>query len=184
MLAGALSLTMYNVWEDRQAGESAEHILENMEVRQPEEALQPEEQPLYEKYPDMEMPVVEVDGNRYIGTISMPTLGKELPVVENLSEELLRIAPCRYKGSVYSDDMILAGHNYKKHFGGIRRLRIGDEVFFTDADGNRFDYEVNEIELIPGEGVEAMDAGDWDMTLFTCNLGGKSRITVRCSRIR
>ena len=23
-------------------------------------------------------------------------------------------------------------------------------------------------------------SGDWDLTLFTCTLGGKSRVVVRC----
>lgn len=26
-----------------------------------------------------------------------------------------------------------------------------------------------------------MTGGDWDLTLFTCTIGGKKRITVRCT---
>ena len=28
--------------------------------------------------------------------------------------------------------------------------------------------------------VQEMTDGDWDLTLFTCTVGGKSRVTVRC----
>ena len=38
------------------------------------------------------------------------------------------------------------------------------------------------MEELPGTAVEQMqfgDADDWDLTLFTCTLGGRSRVTVR-----
>ena len=31
--------------------------------------------------------------------------------------------------------------------------------------------------------LSSMEEGDWDLTLFTCTIGGKTRITVRCARI-
>ncbi len=31
--------------------------------------------------------------------------------------------------------------------------------------------------------VEEMITGDWDLTLFTCTLGGQTRVTVRCQLI-
>ena len=91
-------------------------------------------------------------------------------------------SPCRCKGSAYLNNMILAAHNYTKHFGPIRRLLPGDEVIFTDVDGNIFDYSVAELEQLEGTDVDEMEAGEWDLTLFTCTLGGQYRITVRCVR--
>ena len=55
-------------------------------------------------------------------------------------------------------------------------------VTFTDVDGNLFTYAVSQLEELPGTAIEQMDAGDWDLTLFTCTLGGRSRVTVRCTR--
>lgn len=46
--------------------------------------------------------------------------------------ERLKIAPCRYEGSTKSDDLVLLAHNYGKHFGTLKNLVPGDEVFFTD----------------------------------------------------
>ena len=132
--------------------------------------------------PKMDMPTQEVDGHKYIGRIDIPVLDISLPVMDSWSYENLKTAPCRYKGSAYLNNMILAAHNYTKHFGPIRRLLPGDEVIFTDVGGNIFDYSVAELEQLEGTDVDEMEAGEWDLTLFTCTLGGQYRITVRCVR--
>ena len=126
------------------------------------------------------MPTVEVDGNRYIGRVTIPALGLELPVMSQWSYPNLKIAPCRYQGSAYTGDLIIAGHNYRTHFGPLKNLGGGDAVLFTDADGNQFRYTVAQVETLAKTAVEEMAAGDWDLTLFTCTLGGQTRVTVRC----
>ena len=98
------------------------------------------------------------------------------------SEAKLKLAPCRYLGSAYQDDLIIAAHNYRRHFGSLKNLSPGDEVIFTDAEGTMFSYVVAKTETIDGSAVEEMNRGDWALTLFTCTLGGKSRVTVRCER--
>ena len=42
-------------------------------------------------------------------------------------------------------------------------------------------YEVAGVEVLKGTAVEEMQAGDWELTLFTCTIGGKARVTVRCT---
>jgi sortase A len=32
--------------------------------------------------------------------------------------------------------------------------------------------------------VEEMESDEWDLTLFTCTIGGKSRVTIRCERVQ
>ena len=76
--------------------------------------------------------------------------------------------------------MIILAHNYSTHFGTLKDLGIGDPVTFTDADGNVFRYEVLELETLMPSAIEKMESGDWDLTLFTCTVGGQSRVTVRC----
>lgn len=185
LIAAAAALSAYNVWEADQAGESSEATLEALDQRIPvlEELNLPEELiPDHILNPKMDMPTQEVDGHKYIGRIDIPVLDISLPVMDSWSYENLKTAPCRYKGSAYLDNLILAAHNYTKHFGPIRRLLPGDEVIFTDVDGNIFDYSVAELEQLEGTDVDEMEAGEWDLTLFTCTLGGQYRITVRCVR--
>lgn len=138
-------------------------------------------QPDYVRNPYMEMPVEKINGNYYIGTLEIESIGLKLPIISEWNYSRLHVAPCRYTGSAYLGNMIIAGHNYKYHFGPLADLAIGDRVQFTDMDGNVFVYEVIELETLAKRDVAKMLAGDWDLTLFTCTYGGRSRVTVRCA---
>ena len=188
LIAAALSLTAYNLWEDQRATATAQQALAAMEARSGSERGELTEEPeadipAYVRDPEMEMPTVEMDGIKYIGTLEIPVLELELPVISTWSDALLDHAPCRYVGSAYLDDLIIAGHNCRGHFGALHRLLPGDAVQFTDAAGNRFSYTVSQIEELPGSAVEEMEAGDWDLTLFTCTLSRTSRTTIRCEQL-
>ena len=187
LIAAALAFTGYNLWEDQRAAQAARQALTAMEAQTAEEGERAPEQPEpsvpeYVLHPDMEMPTVEIDGVEYIGTLTIPALGLELPIVSAWSDALLDLAPCRYTGSAYLGDLIIAGHNYRGHFGSLYRLAPGDEVQFTDAAGNVFSYGVSEIQELPGTALEEREAGDRDLTLFTCTLSRTSRVTICCQR--
>ena len=94
----------------------------------------------------------------------------------------LKSAPCRYTGSIDTNDIIIAAHNYKSHFGLLNKLTVGDEVEFVDAYGKSHLYEVCELITLDGTAVSDMQSGGWDFTLFTCTKGGQQRVTVRCER--
>lgn len=38
-------------------------------------------------------------------------------------------------------------------------------------------------EILGKNAVEQIKEGGWDLTLFTCTIGGTQRITVRCERM-
>ena len=188
LIAAALCLTAYNLLEAQRAAQAAEHALRQLEEPEPAVTQEPSEPaepapPAYVLDPTMEMPTREVDGILYIGVLEIPSLELELPVISAWSDALLKLAPCRYLGSAYLDDLIIAGHNYRGHFGGLPALTEGDEVAFTDVAGNRFVYAVSLVEQLPGTAIQEMEAGDWDLTLFTCDAGGTARVTVRCERV-
>ena len=187
LIAAALALAAYNVIDAQRAARSAAQALEALSQTTAVSAAEPEEAsaddaPAYLADPEMPMPTVSFDGNDYIGRVDIPSLGLSLPVISEWSYPRLKIAPCRYTGSAYLDNLIIAAHNYSSHFGNLNRLNNGDTVTFTDVDGNQFTYAVSLIEDLPGTAIEEMQAGEWDLTLFTCTLGGRSRVTVRCER--
>lgn len=113
-----------------------------------------------------------------------PALHAELPVLSEWSYDRLKRSPCRFAGSAYLDSMILAAHNYRSHFGGIRNLRPDDKVRLTDVEGHVFRYVVAELEILDGNALEALEGGDWDLTLFTCTLARTTRVVVRCTRVQ
>ena len=182
-VVAAIFLTAYNFWDDRRAaaasGAAMEEIL--LDISNAKE-MQEEETPDYFVAPEMEMPKSSVGEYDYIGVLDIPALGMNLPVVGELSYSALKVAPCRYTGSAYQDDLIIAAHNYSGHFGKIKRLQAGDDVFFTDMDGNLFSYQVVSMEVIKDTAVEDMRSGGYDLTLFTCTYAGDSRMTIRCER--
>lgn len=189
LIVAALLLTVYNLQEQLRAEQTSHQAVEQLQQVLPEktEPEQPDatnevEIPNYILNPNMDMPTETVNGLEYIGVLRIPGLWLELPVISEWSYPKLKCAPCRYTGSVYLDDMIISAHNYAAHFGKLKTLQPGDEVNFTDMDGNVFVYEVAEVEVLQPTAIEEMQSGDWDLTLFTCTVGGQSRVTVRCKR--
>lgn len=186
LVVAASSLSIYNIWDDNRATQAVDQTIQELlpvvqEVKQEEK---PEEFiPDYILNPKMDMPVAQVEGHDYVGYLEIPAINLMLPVMSEWSYPLLKISPCRYTGSAYLDDMVIAAHNYRQHFGSLSRLDIGDEIIFTDVDGNVFTYTVEEMEQLGRNDIEEMVGTDWDLTLFTCTLGGQFRFTVRCSRV-
>lgn len=186
LVLAALSLFFWNNQEAEKAGEASEQLLSQLVEKMEEDKKASGSTQETEDYPnpyDTEMREVEIDGHGYVGYVSVPSLNLELPVMSEWDYARLMLAPCRYAGSTKTDDLVIAGHNYTRHFGSLHRLRIGDSVLFTDVDGIVSRYEVVSVEVLEPAAVEEMTAGEYDLTLFTCTYGGASRITVRCDRI-
>lgn len=172
MIAGGLGLLIFNNWDNQRAEQASESMLTRMEEKAENKDTKETE--------DGNTVCVEIDGYECIGEVEIPVLDITLPVISELTYPGLKIAPCRYVGSIEDNSLIIAAHNYARHFGNIYLLSPGDEVIFSDVEGNVYDYRVTKIEVLDGTAVEEMEEGEWDMTLFTCTYGGKNRITVRC----
>lgn len=192
LLIMALSQFLYNDAQAREAEKVTTDLMPQLiqEIREedpagetrpivdpgmPEELLDPS---LFE------MTEVEIGGHKYIGYLAIPDLDLELPVMSGWDYGKLRIAPCRYAGTVLSEDLVIMAHNYNSHFGRLQSLPMGARISFTDMDGITTYYEVAAIEVLSPTAVEDMTAGDFALTLFTCTYGGKSRVTVRCDPLK
>jgi len=201
MITAAFLLSGFNMLENRNAEVSVNHVMEQLrtgettkqilnlpssenmeEVSSIQDATELEI-PDYILNPNMEMPEKIIDGYAYIGVLEIPACSLELPIISEWTYPALKVAPCRFDGSVYTDDMILAAHDYKAHFKNIRDLGNGQRVVFTDADGNTFTYEVTGKETISGADLAGLKDGEWDLAMFTCTFDGRSRVVVECSRV-
>ena len=197
LMLGAVFLYQSNRAEDQVAQEAVVDVMPQLVEQIREHTVQEETVPESEVIPELELQIpvellteedkkmteVEISGNRYIGYLSIPDLGLDLPIMSTWSYPKLNIAPCRYTGSVRGEDLVLMAHNYNSHFGRISQLDLGDTVVFTDMDGNVVQYEVVGEDLLDPTAVEEMTSGDFDLTLFTCTYGGGSRVTVYCDRV-
>ena len=193
LLLAALLLTAYNLWRDAMASISVDFVLEHLtpalSSRQAALPALPSGEDLEEAFipdyvlnPEMAMPEENIDGRSYIGVLDIPALELSLPIISEWSYDALQIAPCRYSGSAYLDNLVIAGHNYRSHFASLPQLQPGDTVTFTDMDGNVFSYVVSSLETLSPYAISDMTSGDWDLTLFTCTVGGQSRLAIRCDR--
>ena len=90
----ALGLALFNVYDTFRARKSEEKILAAYNLKNdldPDILIDP----------DMDMPEVELDGLSCIGKIEIPSLDIKLPVTSAFTYDLMKLAPCRYSGSVY-----------------------------------------------------------------------------------
>lgn len=212
LLAAALLLTVYNIWDGHRADQAAQQTYQALNALiaagegetptapqaptgtpqptgEPEPTQEPE--PTGEPEPTQpsfcahrEMPTLELNGYRYIGTLEVEDMELSLPVMEEWDYDRLRISPCRFAGNVYDDDLVICAHNYPNHFAPLKFAPLGTQIKFTDAEGTEFCYAVTSIDTVGPNDVETMLHGDWDLTLFTCNTNGQTRCAIRCQRVQ
>ena len=192
LMAAAFGLVLHNRIEADEAGQNAERVLAELSdaMRERSESDTPSEDHLPAGVEaDKTVPVMAtevIDGNRYIGVLEIPALGISLPVGENWTEELLQLSPCRYSGSYYTDDLVICGHNYERHFSPIKYIEPEELVYFVTVEGTRYSYYVVQRETVQPNEIDKMLGKEdvpWNLTLFTCNNGGESRCAVRCIRL-
>lgn len=185
LLICAFVMIANNTLESRQAAQASQVMLSSIRLAarpepEPSAPLPTVIEPAYRLNPGMEMPTEIIDGQACIGILEIPKLDLTLPVINDWSYPALKKAPCRYKGSAYSGDLIICAHNYDQHFGHLKELTYGDAIRLTDMDGNVFIYEVVQFDQLRKNQTAEMLQGEWDLTLFTCVTGGQKRVTVRC----
>lgn len=190
LILSALLLLLYNRHEADLAGQEAEILLSDVEsvigsqttpdgsgdVTADETETEPTLPP--------ELPVVHLNGYDYVGYVEIPALELKLPVLATWDYDLLQVAPCRQFGSSRTDDLVIAAHNYVTHFGYLKKLVKGDSVTFTDMDGIVNTYTVEKTEILEPTNVEAVKNSGCDLVLYTCTIGGKTRVCVFCNRVQ
>ena len=200
--AGVLALLVsagiltYSIWDNIRAADSAARLTQllSMQIRENKRNHDPGNDPLYtgqaEDYsqneqtqgdndPENRPQFIVIDGERYIGLLSIPVFSLELPVNYSCDETRLKETPCRYAGST-NDSLVIAGHNYRKHFGSLSKLVKGDLVTLTDAAGVDHLYIVEKTETVQATDIDVMLDSSYGLTLFTCNYSGRARVAVRC----
>lgn len=197
LILAAGILIVCNTYQNQKSANEAQAVLQQLDIIMPETTASVQTtapvvtDDLYAPYetPEETLPAepqAVVDGKTYIGVIEIPALDVKLPVLSAWSYPNLKISPCRYMGRADTEDLIVAAHNYRSHFGRIANLSIGDELIFCAVDGTVYRYTVCNLETLRGTDTEMLcsDAEDaWDLTLFTCTLGGKSRVCVRATLV-
>ncbi len=171
-------LLCYNNYENRKAEAFSAAVMEVLKQIVEAEKLEEEKLSPF----DEEMAEKEIDGYKYVGRLYIPALDLDLPVMSTWDAKRLKIAPCRYYGSTKTDNLVIAAHNYRYHFGYIGHLKKEDVIQFTDMEGNESVYKVKRIDQVSPTDVDKVKDTGYDLTLYTCTYGGAKRIVVRCEK--
>lgn len=193
LILSALLLLLYNRHQSDVAGQEAESLMTDLEgwmQEQQEPELDYKEMELVpgdapeteEPELDPEMPVAMVNGYDYVGYLEIPVLELKMPVLSQWDYDRLLVAPCRQFGSSRTDDLVIAGHNYQSHFARLKELVEGDTVIFTDVEGIENTYAVEKMDVIDPYDVDAVLNSGYDLVLYTCSVGGQTRVAALCNR--
>lgn len=184
LLLGAGGLFFFNMLENNSFDEDSFDLAEQVrsEMEHTDESIEgsvPEET---DKVELTELKTRKIGDGVFDGILAIPAIELEMSVYDTWNDEYLRKSICRYYGSPYTDDFVIAGHNYRSGFGKLKKLKTGDEVFFTDMDGVTTRYIVKQLEVLNGTDISGMLSGEWPLSLYTCTYGGSARLTVRCEK--
>ena len=194
LILSALLLFLYNSQEDTRAGQEAELLLADIQLAIEEEVNQEvpvnghepeptEGEQILETLPES-MPVKKVGEYDCVGILKIPSLELELPVLADWDYKRLKTAPCRHFGSSRSDDLVIAAHNYKSHFGKLSSLPVGASVVFIDMKGIENHYELKVLSTLEPDAVDEVLNSGYDLVLYTCTPGGATRVVAFFDRIQ
>lgn len=125
-----------------------------------------------------------------IGMIEIKKLKIIYPILSDVSDELLKIATCRFYGPMPNEigNLCIAAHNYNDYrfFSRINQLAIGDSINIYDSFGNVLEYKVTDKYTISATDSSCTNQdtdGQRQITLLTCNNITGYRLVVRATAI-
>lgn len=141
-------------------------------------------------------PKVQLNGYDVIGTIKIPKINIEYPIVaiENPNPDETKIpltfSIVRYWGGKVNGygNLSIAGHNKYDGtmFGKVNKLEVGDELSLTDLKKQTISYKIyskfvtdpNDISVL-----ENQNESEREVTLITCTDGNKKRLILKAKEI-
>ena len=130
-----------------------------------------------------------VDGEEYtvVGTLNIPSLNIEYPILSETSTKLLKVSLTKYWGANPNEvgNMVVVGHNYKnnKFFSNLSKIQHGEIVKIRDLSGKTLDYKVYDTYVIDpydNSCTSQLTDGKTEITLITCHYeNGSNHATKR-----
>ena len=121
-----------------------------------------------------------------IGVINIPKINVNYPILSETSDELLKIAPCKFWGPNPNQkgNLCIVAHNYRnsKFFSKIPTLENGDYIEITDLSGRTITYEVFDKYTITPDDLECTSqlvGNEKHVTLITCTNDSKHRWVIK-----
>lgn len=128
---------------------------------------------------------------KVIGIIKINKIEIEYPILSETTNELLKIAPCKFFGPEPNKigNLCIAGHNFddERFFSKLSSLNIGDIIeIYAPANVcvyykiyDMYEIEKNDMKCTSQETNEKRE-----ITLITCNNINKKRLIVKAQEIK
>lgn len=126
-----------------------------------------------------------------IGTIEIPAISINYPILSETNDELLKIAPCRFYGPYPNEEgnLCIAAHNYDddRFFSNLYKLNIGDEIKIYDSLNslikyyiyNKYETNKNDTSCTSQETNRSKE-----ITLVTCNNFNGNRLIIKAKELK
>lgn len=122
LLFSAGGLLIYNTGESNRVEETSLETVTELEKIYEEQLLETENESEQEEIKEKKTSI-NINGYNYIGVIYIPSLDNlAIPVLENYTQENLKVSVCKYSGGIEEGNFTIAGHNYKTSFGKLFKL--------------------------------------------------------------
>ena len=171
----AISFSIYYIYSLKNREKISENIIGNYNI--------------YRLYAENSKDQEEIINNNLFGIIEIPKISLYYPIFSTLSEENLKVSPCKFYGSNLDENtnICIAGHNYNNDlfFSKIDHLQPEDEIYIYDYTGIKYtyqvteNYEVKEDDLSP---IYIYNRNQKNLTLITCNNLNNNRIIVKAEQ--
>ena len=127
---------------------------------------------------DNTMAVLSLEGTDFIGILEMPKYGSSLPVCAQWGQA--DTFPSRLRGSAYDRTLQIGATSQAGQYDFYREISVGDDLFFTDVEGNRFSYTVADIRYESTADQSTLTSRPADLVLFIQNVYGLDYILLFC----
>ena len=131
-------------------------------------------------------------GNMYrvIATINIPKLNLNYPIINETTEEYLKISPTKLYGAEpnQTGNLCIVGHNYEDDtlFSNLDQLTNGDIIKIKNTSGKTEKYSVYNSYIVNRNDVSCLDQntnGKTEITLITCTNKNNKMLIEKCEKI-
>ena len=172
--------------ENSKNGTTIEKVNSKLYQNYQSENLETQQSTTNEQNVEKEYIETEFKGYKVCAKLNIPIINLETYVLEEYSKQALLTSVTKFYGGEPNKvgNFCIAGHNYgsTNMFQNIKKLKVKDEIFLTDTNGNKFKYLIYDMyTVLPNETrcLSQKTDGNTELTLITCTPDSERRIIVK-----